>query len=246
MQATRLIQKLQEDAALAPLLPLLMSGQQDGLWLTARELQQPETLAPLLKDFSTEEGWPGGDGRAIASLWSRWHFAAVLSPWVAALLLHRHTPVLQAIQLSPQHKTCGVAWEPVVPALEPASAQTACGQIVQQMQPLIESLHKVSRTSPRVFWSNLGNLLEYLVQQLREHPGASPKVLQAFENLLTLPALSDGNPNPLQQPVRDVPVSAADTGCTHRVRKICCLYYLLPGTSLCENCPRPAPTHHHV
>lgn len=246
MQATQLIQKLQEDAALAPLLPLLTSGQQDGRWLTACELQRPETLAPLLKKFSAEEGWPDGDGRAIASLWSRWHFAAVLSPWVAALLLHRHTPVLQAIQLSPQHKTCGVAWEPVVPVFKPASAQAACSQVVQQMRPLIESLHQISRTSPRVFWSNLGSLLEYLVQQLRGHPGACQTVLQAFESLLASPTLSDGQPNPLQQPVRDVPAAAADTGCSCRVRKICCLYYLLPGTRLCENCPRPAPAHHHV
>ncbi|MFC4297094.1 siderophore-iron reductase FhuF [Castellaniella hirudinis] len=241
MQTSELIHKLQQDGALAPLLPFLASGRRDdGRWLPACELLRPDTLAALLDDFAAAEGHPGGDGRAIASLWSRWHFWAVLPPLVAALLLHRCAPGLRAVQLSPIHRTCGLAWETPVPAFSPEAARAACERVVWQARPLIDALADLSGASPRVFWSNLGNLLEYLVTQLRPHPGVCAQMLRAFDALLESPLLADGSPNPVERPVRYEPGPAPGGEGARRVRKICCLYYLLPGAELCENCPSPA------
>jgi ferric iron reductase protein FhuF len=50
--------------------------------------------------------------------------------------------------------------------------------------------------------------------------------------------LADGSPNPVHRPVR---YQADPQAGTIRVRKLCCLYYLLPGTELCGDCPRLHP-----
>lgn len=246
MQAGELILKLRRDGALAPLLPALASGRSGGGWLPARELLRPASLAALLDDFASAEGYPGGDGRAIASLWSRWHFWAVLPPLMAALVLHRCAPELQAVRISPVHRTCGLSWETPVPVFAPESARAACERVVRQARPLIEALAGISGASPRVFWSNLGNLIEYLVTQLRPHPGACGQVLRAFGELLESPLLADGGSNPVERPVRYDPGPAPGMEGVSRVRKVCCLYYLLPGTELCENCPCPARSRCHV
>ncbi|WP_368644223.1 siderophore-iron reductase FhuF [Castellaniella ginsengisoli] len=247
MQTDELIHKLRQDGALAPLLSFLPSGlRDDGRWLPACELLRPDTLAALLGDFATAEGHPGGDGRAIASLWSRWHFWAVLPPLVAALLLHRCAPGLRAVRLSPMHRTCELAWEAQVPVFAPESARAACELVVWQARPLIEVLADLSGASPRVFWSNLGNLLEYLVTQLRPHPGVCGQMLRAFDVLLESPVLADGGLNPVERPVRYEPGPVPGLDGVSRVRKVCCLYYLLPGTELCENCPCPARVRCHV
>lgn len=246
MQTGELIQKLQQDAALAHLLPALAAERREGRWLSTRELLQADTLAALLADFARQEGHPDGDGRAIASLWSRWHFWAMLPPFVAALLLHRHAPALQAIQLSPGCRTCGLEWRAPSQALGNEAARKACELAVRQAAPLIERLAGVSGASPKVFWNNLGNLLEYVVAELRTRPGACPQMLLAFDALLDEPCLADGSHNPVQRPVRYVPDTPAGTQDPRRIRKICCLYYLLPETDVCGNCPRPAPRHHHV
>lgn len=240
MQAQALTEQLQQDAALAPLLFALAGDQPEGPWWPAAELEHAAALAPLMQAYAGHEGFPGGDPRAIASLWSRWHFWAVLPPSMAALLLHRCAPALQTLQLSASLRTTGLQWQACVQSYAPEQAQLACEQLVHQTQPLIEALSAYSGASPKVFWSNFGNLLEHVLVQLREHPGACPDMLQAFAHLLADAHLSDGRHNPLQQPVRYVsgPNSSASTP-PQRIRKICCLYYLLPDTALCSNCPRP-------
>lgn len=243
MRTGELIRKLQSDMALAPWLPTLEEDWPEGGWLAVAELERADTLTNLLAGFAHAEGFPGGDRRAIASLWSRWHFSAMLPPFVAALLLHRCAPELQAVQLSPGNKTSGVAWRQCAPQFDPGSPGAACELTVWQARPLIDSLAGVSGVSTRVFWNNLGNLLEYLVTELRTHPDACGHVAHALDALLEAPHLSDDSPNPLQRPVRYLPDASAGT---RRMRRICCLYYLLPGTELCASCPRTVCKPHHV
>lgn len=246
MDAQALTHQLQQDEALAPLLQALSIEQTDGHWLAAPALVHTEQLDNLLATFASAEGFPGGDRRAIASLWSRWHYWAVLPAYLAALLLYRCTPTLDAVYLSAGNRSIGLRWQSELTQWTPEQARTACEHIVQQEQPLVDALCAHSRASAKVFWSNFGNLLEHVVVQLRPHPGVCPDMLVAVEHLLSHAQLADGSANPLQHPVRYVPDPHADAGALHRVRKICCLYYLLPDTALCSNCPRPLHKPSHV
>lgn len=67
-------------------LPQPVCGESDdgGLYLTFRQLGDPTVLAMIQERFAP--AYPGGDRRAVASMWSKWLFNALLPP-VTGLLL---------------------------------------------------------------------------------------------------------------------------------------------------------------
>ncbi|HRK84324.1 MAG TPA: siderophore-iron reductase FhuF [Alcaligenes sp.] len=240
MDAHELAGQLRQRESLAAALFALRT-QEQGDWHAPETLLQMPTLESLLQDFARGQGHPDGDRRAIASLWSRWHFWAVLPPFMAALALHRHVPQVRALLLGPDRRTCAVQWWDSPRALRPHTLQTQCESIVHDAAPLIQALATASRLSPKVLWGNVGTLLDYMLTQLHTQADASQTVLKQFGALLTEPSLADATPNPLYQAVR--PESA---GTSVRRRKICCLYYALPGFDLCGNCPRIKSTIQYV
>lgn len=244
MQAGRLIRRLRQDALVAPLLPPAPE-EAGGRWLSCARLQRAQTLSDLIGDFGASAGHADGDRRALASLWSRWHFGAVLPPLLAAVLLHGMWPTAAAVRLSARHTSCDVRWRQRMRALDAGRGGDLGPCLLRQAEPLVQALSQVSGASPRVFWSNLGNLLEYLLSALRDHPRAAPARVAAFDALLAGARLDDGRHNPLHQPVRYLPAAG---GGTQRVRRLCCLYDLLPGAELCGNCPRlhAPPRSRHV
>ncbi|WP_298014147.1 siderophore-iron reductase FhuF [uncultured Castellaniella sp.] len=245
MLASDLIRKLQRDETLAPLLPALETRLQGDGWSRCATLRQPDRIATLLEAFALEAGHPGGDPRAIASLWSRWYFHTVMTPLVAALVLERACPVPHAVRITAGHGVCGLHWAEEAPTVHALDERSASEYPIRLAGPVIQALALASGTAPRVFWNNLGNLLEYLAGRMRPHPRADTSLQQALDAMLDAPALADGSPNPVRGPVR----YQADTQAgTIRVRRLCCLYYLLPGTELCGDCPRLHPhcAHRHV
>src|SRR5690606_4546512 len=78
---------------------------EDGRWLASDAWACPDVLGPLMAQFGAAAGFPGGDRRAVTSLWSRWHFWATTPPWVAALLLHGCEPVVTGVLLDAEHKS---------------------------------------------------------------------------------------------------------------------------------------------
>ncbi|ATH77966.1 siderophore-iron reductase FhuF [Vreelandella venusta] len=183
--------------------------------------------------------YPGGDLRAIASLWSKWHFSTVTVPTLTAhLLLDRDLPVglddLHVMQ-NDQGGTQGL-WLPHegerFTTLD--TRQRFATLIEQHWEPLIERLSALSGAAPRVFWSNAGGYVDYYVNALATHSLVKPSALAATRALLESRTLN-GQRNPLFEPVRTYQPSGSDD--VKRVRKLCCLRYLLEEFDVCSNCP---------
>ncbi|WP_083651510.1 siderophore-iron reductase FhuF [Vreelandella massiliensis] len=175
------------------------------------------------------------DLKANASLWSKWHFSAVVAPALAAhLLLNRQLPLSLdqvALHLTTSGRTerLHLAHEgKALPTSEPFAAFSPL--INAHLAPVIETLAAISGVSPKVFWSNAGTYFDYFTRLLAAHPDADPQRLNDANAILTSRQRPDGQRNPLYQPV----VESADG---KRQRRLCCLRYRAPKLGYCGNCP---------
>ncbi|EPC02198.1 hypothetical protein L861_15935 [Litchfieldella anticariensis FP35 = DSM 16096] len=205
--------------------------------LPATELLVADRLNELLDRFAAQ--YQHGDRRAVASLWSKWHFNALLAPALAAnLLLERDLPLtLDQVQviLTPEGRTERLCLENEGTPLASLGAFTRFTTLLDRhLAPLIEMLASLSGASPRVFWSNVGNVFEYFVSAVDQHPMASPGTGEEARLLLESRQYPDGRRNPLYRPVRYIESQHSEV---QRVRKLCCLRYLLPELGYCGNCP---------
>lgn len=223
---------------LAPLSPPRVTKTPEADTLPARDLLDPAYLDALFTRFGAQYGH--GDRRAVASLWSKWHFSALAAHGLAAnLLLERDLPLgLDDLHLeqSPEGQTTGmVLCHAGNPLAEFAPYPRFATLLDDHLTPLIEALASASGASPRVFWSNAGNYLEHFAGALADHPMASPGVAEPARALMESRTLPDGRRNPLYRPVRYL---EADTpGSPRRVRRLCCIRYLIDELGYCGNCP---------
>jgi ferric iron reductase protein FhuF len=183
--------------------------------------------------------YPGGDKRAIASLWSKWHFSTVTVPTLTAhLLLNRDLPVgLDDLYVIQNEEGCAQGlWLPHEGErfTTQDTTERLTTLIEQHWAPLIERLSAISGAAPRVFWSNAGGYVDYYVNALAAHPLVNQEALTATRALLESRTLN-GQRNPLFEPVRTYQPSGSEE--VKRVRKLCCLRYLLDEFDVCGNCP---------
>ena len=211
----------------------------DGLRFTFRELAEPSVMAALQEAFAP--AYPDGDRRAVASMWSKWLFNAVL-PTVVGLLLTRarawvgdDSSVGIVLDRAGRPERFWIAVHGDVTATVPIA--TGLERLAhERLAPTIEALTTVSGASRNVFWSNAGNSLEYLVGEMARHPAITPAVLEQAYAFLERRRLTDGRRNPLFRPVRYQPAAGAGAA-VRRQRRVCCIRYLLPELSYCANCP---------
>ncbi len=206
--------------------------------LAARELLDPACLNELLARFGTRYG--NGDRRAVASLWSKWHLSVVAAHGLAANLLLGHDLPLGLddlhLELSPEGQTTGLVLRHAGrPLTELAPVSRFATLLDGHLTQLIEALATATGASSRVFWSNAGNYFEYFAGALAEHPLASPEAIDPARQLLERQTLPDGRRNPLYRPVRYV--EADEPGSPRRIRRLCCLRYLIDELGVCGNCP---------
>lgn len=201
-------------------------------WRDAHWLQQD--LARFVEQY------PGGDQRAVVSLWSKWHFSALTVPTLTAnLLLNRDLPVgVDDVHVIFNGKGCtSRLWLPhegtLLTSQDPFERFSTL--IEQHWTPLIEQLAAISGAAQRVFWSNAGGYLDYYVNALAEHPLVNRKALEAAKALLETRTLPNGKRNLLFQPVRYVQPKGSEE--VKRVRRLCCLRYLLEEFDTCGTCP---------
>lgn len=204
--------------------------------LPAVALLDPGCLDRVLTGFAAQYG--AGDRRAVASLWSKWHFSALLAPGLAAnLLLERDLPLGLPdlhLGLAPDGHTARLWLAHEGRPLASLDAAERFATLIEHLAPLIAALADFSGAAPRVFWSNAGNYFEYFARALAEHPMALPGTSDEALDLLERRHTPDGARNPLYRPVRYLE-AGQDTPC--RMRRLCCLRYLLPELELCGNCP---------
>nr|WP_315465835.1 siderophore-iron reductase FhuF [uncultured Rhodoferax sp.] len=205
----------------------------------------PEHLPLLLA--AMQQHYDGDNPRALLSQWSKYYFSLVVPAAVAAALVMKrplHMPwedcvlllcngMPQALYL-PADALGAVSDEPAI------RYASLC---VDHLAPMVEALAGAVRMAARVLWSNVGHTLEYALSTAVDDSQA--QLDQKF--LLDRAEFFDtGLPNPLCQVIRYLTPANPELPNPLRVRRTCCLRYLLPGEKmLCSSCPMlltlPAP-----
>ncbi|WP_063549369.1 siderophore-iron reductase FhuF [Burkholderia territorii] len=184
-------------------------------------------------------GDPALHARALMSQWSKYYFGrAVPAGVVAALTLGR------PLDMAPDRTF--VALDDGMPAalyFAPDALGAPCGEpapryagLLAHLGAVIDLLAAMGRVTPRVLWSNAGNLLDHLFGTYRSLPCAADPARDA--EWLFGACRVDGEPNPLRLPVRDAVPRSPLLPTPFRARRVCCLRYEIPGeTQLCGSCP---------
>ena len=181
----------------------------------------------------------GGDANihapALLSQWSKYYFWLAAPAGVAAILLRRPLDMAPARTRLVLRGGMPVALHFAVDALQPVEADCSrCySPLLGHLQAVIEMLADMTRIAPRVFWSNAGNLLDYLVGQCATLPGAADDMARLFQSTTV-----DGESNPLRMPVRHVQPRTTLLPNPFRARRVCCMRNQIPGEiHLCGSCP---------
>lgn len=212
-------------------------GQPKMSTLAASELLDHRILNTQLSCYRQSHG-DDADVCAAASIWSKYHFSSIAIPALVANLLLGYELPLDGedlrLEVGDRGQTAQI-WLPhggfPISSLSPKMRFTKLFD--HHCTPLIEALSAVSGLSTRVFWSNLGNYVEFVGTTCSRHPayaGAGEPLL----DYLATRRLPDGRRNPLYQPVRYLELGGETPT---RVRRLCCIKYRLPGEPLCGACP---------
>lgn len=180
--------------------------------------------------------YPDSDRRALVSMWSQWHFGALVIPATAAILLGKRDLPLELDRIAIVPQESGLTRAIVIP--DEGTPRRVDGDAFARLfeghvAPLIALLSGQSRTSPRLLWANAAQIFEWTLQQVPAER-ADPQLLAAARLRLERRLEPSGQRNPMCEAVR-YPV---EQGEPVRRRKLCCLRYLLAGVADCGSlCP---------
>jgi ferric iron reductase protein FhuF len=175
--------------------------------------------------------------RAALSIWIKWYINIILPPTLLCdLLLQLRLP------LSLAHTAFIIADDARVAAVKigapPDDVATAdpfdrFGNLIfDHFEPLIELWSVRSDVTRRVLWSNVGNTFEAMLTKVEAVSGQKDR-LDAARWVINERSWKDGRPNPLFGAVHYVRRGDANI----RLRRVCCLQYLLPDRRFCKACP---------
>jgi ferric iron reductase protein FhuF len=203
-----------------------------------RDLLDRNISENLLGRFA--EVHAGGDRRAIVSMWTQWHFGALIIPTTAAMLLLGRDLRVDLERISLAVDDTGKTTAIVLPNEEthgiPVSEGCVSRVFQNHVEPLIRHFAAQFKVSPRLLWNNASDIFEWALDQAEAIGTIQSEALNEGRSLLCSRLGSNGQPNPMYGLVRHV--QQGDT--TIRQRKVCCLRYLLPGVECCGSiCPTP-------
>ena len=206
--------------------------------ISGRDLVDFRITESLLSRFA--ETHPGGDRRAIVSMWTQWHFGALIIPSTAAiLLLDRNLPVALdrvRIALHEDGRTSAIILPDDGESLRTGAADRFSELFGGHIGPLIDHFSGQFRVSRRVLWTNAATTFEWTVQQASALGAIFPSALSDGRALLESRTDTTGRPNPMFDAVQ----WRERDGQPVRTRRTCCLRYLLPGIEDCGGlCPLP-------
>lgn len=212
-----------------------MTGAACDVEVAGADLLVPARLAACLRAMAVARYTAQADPRAVAGQWSKYYFGALLPPALGPALDacdDRLWPV-DAVRLRLRG---GVPVRASAATAEPARADRTAALaalLPGHLAPLQRALAAAGGLPAKVFWANLGNALDAALAA-RGDPAAA----ELADRLFAPPraAWSDG-PNPLYRPVVHVPPPGG--GAPRRVRRVCCLRYLIAGEPYCGSCPIP-------
>ena len=174
------------------------------------------------------------DPRAVVSVWSLSYFTAVLPPLLSAIILLDRLPAIAldevAFIVAPDLRV--QALKVAVEAPGAGNGQDRFGPLVwSHLAPVIELIAARSPVTRRVLWSNAGHVFEAFLRMLDPAAAGRPAMAEA-RSLLATPLWPAGARNPLFNPV----TYQGET----RIRRVCCMRYLIPEWKLCSICPLSA------
>jgi ferric iron reductase protein FhuF len=175
------------------------------------------------------------DARAVHSIWMKWYLNAFIPPVLLADIL-----LGQSVAVALPSTRFILSDDGRVEAVKIAGARNSEREgpfrrfrplIFEHFAPLIEMWCERTGVTSRVYWSNVGNTFEATLRRINEVSGPSPRLAEA-QRLLNEPDFP-GKPNPLFAAVH----YAAENDAVVRLRRVCCLQYLLPDRRFCKACP---------
>ena len=201
--------------------------------VTAPKLLDDAMMTTIVARFDARFG--PTDPRAIVSMWSAIGFTETLPPLLAANITLDLEPELSldraAFVLSPTHRIEALKITGALRSVADTNAGTRFeGLVSGHLAPFIDLVARRGRVTRRVLWSNAGNVFEAFCRKLEAMVPDRPGLLQARE-FLGRRTLPDGTGNPLFEPVRYVQGK--------RIRRVCCMRYLVPNEKVCGVCPLP-------
>jgi ferric iron reductase protein FhuF len=178
------------------------------------------------------------DPRAVHSIWVKWYVYAVVPPFLLAdLLLQRTLPAAldqtRFIIGDDDRVAALVIAGPGIDTTATPPFDRLDELVFGHFAPLIDLWITRTDLTRRVLWSNVGNTFEAMVRKLEEVTGPFERLRQ-LEDLLTKPTWYDGRRNPLHDAVR---YRRHADGSNKRLRRVCCLQYMLPDRQHCSACP---------
>jgi ferric iron reductase protein FhuF len=212
--------------------------------IAGRDDDRPTVSADALLDSSMRQSitdrfkgrFAFFDERAVHSIWMRWYLHVLIPPFLLAdIMLDWTLPIalenvrfivgtdarIEAVKvLSAGQNTGGV--EPFLRFRE---------LIYGHLAPLIELFAERTSVTRRVYWSNVGDEFEAMLRRIEQIVGPLPRLLEA-QHILEKRTWLGNRANPLFNAV------IYKSGIPNpRVRRICCLQYLLPDRRFCSACP---------
>lgn len=216
---------------------LALPGEHTGA-IPCRDLLDAGVIEGLMERFA--EVYPGGDRRALVSMWAQWHFGALIIPTTAAVvILNRDLPVeldQVGIALHEGGQTAAIILPHDGASQPPGGSRTFARLFSGHVEPLVRHLSSQFGVSRRMLWNNAADIFEWTLQQAAADVSAHPDALNEGRALLQSRSDASGRANPMFGLIRYVP----QDGQAIRHRKLCCLRYLLPGIECCGDiCPTP-------
>lgn len=228
-------------AELSHLRGTLLVDAGDRPTVPALDLTRGAVTGEILERFGAR--YPGGDPRAVASLWSQWYFGALVpGAVVLGVLGERILPLaLEEVELIVDEETA----RPTGFRLPDGGTTAPGADVFRRFEPLVwghlapfvEAFAAETGLGEGTLWCNAGRPLQWILDEIESrNEGSGAAVTDVRDALLGLERWPDGRPNALSGTVGYV----EEAGDRRPRRRICCLRYLLPGVAGCGSlCPLP-------
>jgi len=167
-------------------------------------------------------------------MWASIYFTDSLPPLLTANILLDVAPVLDLDQvafiMAPSLRIQALKIGETLVPLAKAWSGRFDGLILAHLAPFVDLVADRGGVTRRVLWSNAGNVFEAFSRKL-ESIAAGQVGLEHARKLLSSQTFSTGKRNPLFEPVRYM------NG--RRIRRVCCMRYLIPNEKICGVCHSP-------
>lgn len=213
-------------------------------------IENRHILEEILRRQALSLDAPANDLRAVASVWSLGYLWTLLPAAVVPLSLLGHSFPLRADQMSVQldiHDNPSrfyIISEGHSTPERPTKARYEA-LLLHHLQPLFESITKLTGLPRKVLWGNAARYLEVILDQASLLDNCNQRLLNDRSALLQTPLWPDGSHNPLYAKQREVMLCANGNCESVKLHRRCCLNFRLPNEIYCAACPL-APQFRHT